>query len=292
MTTIISPIPFAIWGIDIVGKLPACKGQFTHAIVAVDYFSKWVEARAVTGITCQDVKNFLWKNIITRYGIPRIIVTDNGTQFEGAPIDELCQRLHIRHHFSPVCYPQANGQVEVMNRTIFTGIKKNLQDSRNQWPEELHRVLWSYRTTPSSATGHTPFSLVYGTEAIIPVEVGLPSMRMRGFDEELNNSRMREHLDLADELRDQALYKMVKYKQLMSRFYNRRVRTRQFREGDLVLRVLKSSQPTTHKKLGPRWEGPYRVKQVKGKGSYELEHLDGKPISRTWHAANLKKIYV
>ena len=117
-------------------------------------------------------------------------------------------------------------------------------------------------------------------------------MRMRGFDEETNNSRMREHLDLVDELRDQALYKMVKYKHLMSRFYNRRVKTRQFIAGDLVLRVLKSSQPTTHKKLGPKWEGPYRVKQVKGKGSYELEHLDGKPIPRTWHATNLKKFYV
>ena len=91
---------------------------------------------------------------------------------------------------------------------------------------ELHRVLWSYRTTPSNTTGETPFSLVYGSEAVIPVEVGLPSARIAGFDELTNDDGMREQLNFVDERRDEALFRMVKYKQLMARFYNRRVRTR------------------------------------------------------------------
>ena len=86
MTTMSSPIPFVMWGIDIVGKLPTAKGNITYDIVAVDYFSKWVEAKALISITCDDIKSFLWKNIVNRYGIPKIIVTDNGTQFEGAQL--------------------------------------------------------------------------------------------------------------------------------------------------------------------------------------------------------------
>ena len=272
MTAIVSPIPFAVCGIDIVGKLPATKGKFTHAIVAVDYFTKWVEAKPVTAITCNQVKDFLWKNIITRFGVPRILVSDNGTQFEGAQVAQLCELFRIEHRFSPVCYPQANGQVEVMNRTIFSGVKKNLLGSGQQWPEELHKVLWSFRTTPSHATGETPFSLVYGVEAVLPVEVGLPSLRMMGYDEENNEERMRTHLEFVDELRDRTLYKMTKYKQLTARFYNRRVKARQIKVGDLVLRMLESSKPTTHTKLGPKWEGPYRVRQVVGPGTYKLEH--------------------
>ena len=132
--------------------------------------------------------------------------------------------------------------------------------------------------------------MVYGSEAIIPVEVGLPSARITGFDELTNDASIQEQLNFVHERRDEALFRMVKYKQLMARFYNRRVRTRQFKAGDLVLRVLKASKPTSHKKLGPKWEGPYRVKSVRGKGSYQLEDLDGELIPRTWHALNLKKI--
>ena len=104
-------------------------------------------------------------------------------------------------------------------------------------------MLWSYLTTPSNATGETPFSLIYGSEAIIPLEVGLPSTRVAGFDKDENDTRMREQLNFVEELRSDALVKMMKYKQLMARFYNRRVHTRQFKAGDLVLRVLKASKP-------------------------------------------------
>lgn len=79
MTTVVSTVPFAMWGIDLVGKLPKCKGKYTYIVVAVDYFSKWEKAKALRSITCDDILNFLWKNILTRYGIPKILVTDNGT---------------------------------------------------------------------------------------------------------------------------------------------------------------------------------------------------------------------
>ncbi|GAA0152714.1 hypothetical protein LIER_37544 [Lithospermum erythrorhizon] len=104
----------------------------------------------------------------------------------------MCNRLGIEHRLAPVCYPQTNGQVEVMNRTIFQGIKKNLLDSKARWYEEFPRMLWSYRTTPSNATRETPFSLVFGTEAILPVEVCLPNIRQICFDEEKNEEWLKK----------------------------------------------------------------------------------------------------
>ena len=115
---------------------------------------------------------------------------------------------------------------------------------------------------------------------------------MLGFNEETNEHRRREELDLIDEKRDQALYNMTKYKHKVARFYNRRVKNRQFQVGDLVLRLLKSSKPTAHTKLGPKWEGPYRVAGIVGPGTYRLEYLDGRPIPHVWHAINLRKYYV
>ncbi|GAA0184058.1 hypothetical protein LIER_42506 [Lithospermum erythrorhizon] len=95
-----------------------------------------------------------------------------------------------------------------------------------------------------------------------------------------------------DDLRDQALYKILKYKQLLARTYNRRVKNRQFLVGDLVLRLFSTSHPKEQSKLSPKWEGPYHIKRILGSGTYEVEYLDGKPIERTWHASKLCKYYM
>ncbi|GAA0150111.1 hypothetical protein LIER_09122 [Lithospermum erythrorhizon] len=98
------------------------------------------------------------------------------------------------------------------------------ESKKGAWIDELPVVMWSLRTTPSHATGETPFSLVYGSEAVLPAEVSLPTFRQLGFHEKENDQRMREQLNFVDELRDQALYRMHKYKHLMTRTYNRRVK--------------------------------------------------------------------
>ncbi|GAA0173111.1 hypothetical protein LIER_26796 [Lithospermum erythrorhizon] len=169
---------------------------------------------------------------------------------------------------------------------------EDIPRGEGSWIEELPTVLWSLRSTPSYATRETPFGLVYGTEAVLPVEVGLPTYRQIGFDERMNHQRLREQLDFIKERRDQALYENLQYKQLMARTYNRRVKNRQFRVGDLVLRLLSASQPREQGKLSPKWEGPYRVKRVMGASTHELEDLDGKVVPRTWHASKMCRYYV
>uniref|UniRef100_A0A2N9HWZ7 Uncharacterized protein n=1 Tax=Fagus sylvatica TaxID=28930 RepID=A0A2N9HWZ7_FAGSY len=186
-----SPWPFAQWGLDIVGPLPRAPGNKKFLIVATDYFTKWVEAEPLSHIREVDTKRFLWKSIITRFGIPWAVISDNGTQFEGKLFKGFCSELGIRNFFSSPGYPQSNGQAEVSNKVILDGIKKRLEEAKGRWVEELPSVMWTHRTTKRRSTGETPFALAYGVEAVIPLEVGLPTTRTTEFDVEENESSLR-----------------------------------------------------------------------------------------------------
>ena len=112
------------------------------------------------------------------------------------------------------------------NRTLLRIIKAKLDDANGAWPEELPNVLWAYRTTTRTPTGETPFRLTYGTEAVIPVEVGVASIKRMVFNKEDNNDHLRIDLDCLDEVRDKAFERMTKYQQKMTKYYNRRVKLR------------------------------------------------------------------
>ncbi|KAL0445450.1 UNVERIFIED_CONTAM: hypothetical protein Slati_2267700 [Sesamum latifolium] len=135
LTTMLSPCPFTQWGMDIIGPFPLAAGQRKFLLVAIDYFTKWVEAEPLARITEGEVMKFIWKNIVCRFGIPREIISDNGRQFQGQRIQEWCQGLHIRQRFTTVAHPQANGQVEVTNRILIQGIKRRLERVGENWAE-------------------------------------------------------------------------------------------------------------------------------------------------------------
>ena len=116
-----------------------------------------------------------------------MIITDNGHQFMGAKFAEFCEDLNISHHFTSVAHPQANGEGEVTNRTLLQGIKARLERAKETWMDELYHVLWAYRITPRFSTGETPFTLAFGTEAVIPIELELPSVRVEAFNKQSNS---------------------------------------------------------------------------------------------------------
>ena len=178
MSAIQAIIPFDKWGIDLLGPFPPAKGQRKFIVVAIDYFTKYVEVEALSSITDRQVCQFIWRNIITRYGIPCVIITDNRRQFVSMNTMEYCERFNIQIQFSSVSQPQTNGQVESTNKEILNGIKKKIEGAKGTWDEELLGILWASRTTIKEATGHTPFFLVYGSEAVLPVEIGIPSTRI------------------------------------------------------------------------------------------------------------------
>ncbi|GJR62005.1 reverse transcriptase domain-containing protein [Tanacetum coccineum] len=128
LTPIMSPWPFYKWGIDIVGPFPEGPGKFKFLIVAINYFTKWIEAKPVATITGNQIKKFVWDNIVCRFGLPGEIISDNGKQFRDNPFKDWCEKLCIRQHFASFKHPQDNGLVERANRSLGEGIKAQLDE--------------------------------------------------------------------------------------------------------------------------------------------------------------------
>ncbi|GAA0174514.1 hypothetical protein LIER_27892 [Lithospermum erythrorhizon] len=162
MVRMLCPVPFYQWGIDVVGDLPRTPGGSGTSVPNLEG-------------NLHPVKGFpgYWSPIIF-------------TQFTAIKIADLCLELDIEHRTDSVSYPHSNGQVKVMNRVIFNGVKKRLQEERGCWDQELPTVLWFFQTTPSPITGETPFSLVYGSDALLPVEIHLETTRVSYYDELAN----------------------------------------------------------------------------------------------------------
>jgi hypothetical protein len=151
--------PFAVLGLDIVGPLRKAPGGYTHLLVAIDKFSKWVDVRPITNLRAEQAVTF-FTDIVYRFGMPNSIITDNGSQFTGRKFLEFCNKYHIRMGWAAVAHPQTNGQVERANGMILQGLKPRSFDRLNKfgqkWLQKLPAVVWSLRTTPSRATGITP----------------------------------------------------------------------------------------------------------------------------------------
>ena len=292
LTSITSLWPFQQWGLDILGPLPICKGQCKFIIVAVDYFTKWAEAKPLATITEQKIRNFVWQAIICRFGIPRALVSDNRKQFDNAKFIDFYAELGIKNYYSSPAHPQSNGQAEVTIRTLKVALKTKLEDLKGKWVEYIPEVLWAYRTTQKSATWETPFVLAFGTEAVAPVEVELKSPRVELATVEHNDEALRLNLDLLDEKREQVLRRTEDYQRKTTRYYNQKVKPRSYMPGDLVLKkLLLARKNPAHGKLGPNWEGPYIISRVVRPGNYELQTEEGKILQHAWNAEHLKRFY-
>jgi transposase InsO family protein len=231
---------FDVWGLDLVGPLQKAPGGFSHLLVAIDKFSKWIEVRPLTSIRFEQAVAF-FTNIIHRFGVPNSIITNNGTQFTGKKFLDFCDDHHIRVDWAAVAHPMTNGQVERANGVILQGLKPRIYSNLNKfgkrWMKELLSVVWSLRTTPSRATGFSLFFLAYGVEAVLPTDLEYGSPRTRAYDDRSNQTSREDSLDQLEEARDVALLHSARYQQSLRRYHTRSVRPRGFQVGDLVLRL-------------------------------------------------------
>ena len=186
----------------------------------MDYFTKWAEAEPLATITEQKIRNFVWRAIICKFGIPRALVSDNGKQFDNAKFRYFCVELGIKIFYSSPAHPQSNGQAEVTIRTLKAALKTKLENLNGKRVEYLPEVLWAYRTTQKLATREAPFALAFGTEAVAPVEVGLKSPKIELATVEHNDEALRLNLDLLDEKREQVLRRTKDYQRKTAKYYN------------------------------------------------------------------------
>nr|GEV37962.1 reverse transcriptase domain-containing protein [Tanacetum cinerariifolium] len=187
---------------------------------------------------------------------------------------------------------KANSLVERANKSLMKGIKARLGRERAGWIDELPNILWAHRTSLNQCNGETPFSLTYGSKDMIRAEIRMPTHRTMMIREDGNEDELHLNMDLLQERREAAAIREAKYKTKMEQYYNQKVRQTSFKLNEYVFQRNKASRVEDQGKVGPRWEGPYRVTEAYQNGSYKLQTMEGKEVPRTWHVINLQKCYV
>ncbi|GJT63547.1 reverse transcriptase domain-containing protein [Tanacetum coccineum] len=216
-----SPWSFYKWGIDKAGPFPEGPGKVKFLIVAIDYLTKWIEAKPVATIT--------------------------GTTHS---------KISVKSCASASALPPSSIHKPMI--------------------KEVPHVLWAHCTMIKSSNEDTPFSLTYRMEAVIPAEIGMPTLRTTKIDMVRNNEALEINLDLLEEIREQAAICEARSKAKMEKYYNSKVRNTSFKPGDLVYRNNDASHAKDSRKLSPKWEGPYEVTEALGKGAYNLRDRNGK----------------
>jgi hypothetical protein len=244
-------------------------------LVAVVKFTKWIEVRPVVKVTLEEAVKFIG-DIKHRFGVPNRIITDLGKAFTGSVFWDFCQENTIDVYYSLVTHPRCNGQVERANDMVLQALKDRIYDDASnyatRWLAELPHVIWGLRTQVSSATGFSPFFLVYGSEAVLPTDVAFGAPRIQFNEEGEAEQTLRVDLDSLEEQRLATVMRQACHDQQFRRYHDRNVRETSFNVRDLVLSRIQKTDDM-HKLSAP-WEGPFIVTEVISPSTYRLQWGD------------------
>uniref|UniRef100_A0A2N9GIB6 Integrase catalytic domain-containing protein n=1 Tax=Fagus sylvatica TaxID=28930 RepID=A0A2N9GIB6_FAGSY len=294
--TMASPWPFSAWGMDVIGAItPKASNGHEFILVAIDYFTKWVEACSFKNVTQVAVTRFVKNNIICRYGMPEMLITDNASNLNNRMMDQLCQQFKIQHHNSAPYRPKMNGAVEAANKNVKKILSK-MTETYKDWHEHLPYALCALPNVSEDIRWSLPPTLWYmGWKAVLPVEVEIPSLRILSQTqlEEAEWAQARyEQLNFIDEKRLAALCHGQLYQRRIERAYNKKARPRTFQPGDLVLKKRNMALSDPRGKFAPSYEGPYVVKKAFSGGAIILADMDGEEFRSPINSDSVIKYHV
>ena len=133
---------------------------------------------------------FVWKFIICQYGLPQMIIMDNGKQFDNKKFKDFLAELHIKHRLTSVAHPQSNREAKATNQAILHELKTHLTHPKSSWEDDLYNILWAYRTTSKTPTGETPFRLAFGMKVVIPLDIELLTLLAEHYNQQNNQAQL------------------------------------------------------------------------------------------------------
>nr|GEV77136.1 reverse transcriptase domain-containing protein [Tanacetum cinerariifolium] len=266
---------FDVWDIDFMGPFPFSKGN-KYILVAVNYLSKWVEAKALPTNDARVVVKFL-KSLFARFGTPRAIISDGGTHFCNDQFSKVMLRYGVTHRLSTAYHPQTSGQVEVSNRGMKHILERTVGENRASWSDKLDGALWAFRTAFKTPIGCTLYKLVYEKACHLPIELehkAYWALKHYNFDLKTTGDHRKVQLNELNKLRDQAYENSLIYKEKTKKIHDSKIKNRVFNVGDRVL-LFNSRLKIFLGNLNTCWTGPFIVAQVFPYGTIKLSQTDG-----------------
>ena len=280
-------LPFERVGMDILGPFPPSKSGNRYIVVAIDYVTKWAETEALPNGSAEQVANFFTKKVILRHGAPQHLTTDQGKCFLAEMFQKIIASFETNHRTTTAYHPQSNGQVERINHTLADMLSMYVSSDHSDWDEVLPFVTFAYNTSRQETTGRTPFYLMHGREAVLPIDVvmGINPNTLETDSEEVYQKLCKIRLEVNEKI-------AVAQEKAKARFDKNRRESENYTPGQKVLVYKPTRVVGKAEKLLHRWHGPYEVLVQSSPLNY-LVHLPGKrkPQTEIVHVERLKAFH-
>jgi transposase InsO family protein len=268
---------FYVWGIDFTGPFKNSHG-YEHILVMVDSVSKWVEAMPCRKASTEEFITIIKNMIFPRFGTPRILTSDGGTHFTQQNFKKCLSKLGIEHRVSTPYHPQTNRQAETSNRQLKSILNKTIEKGGKDWSKKLDGALWAYRTTFKTLIGMTPYNFIYGKACHLPVELehkAYWAIKEMNLDLDTAEVKRRIQINELEEMRLKAYENASIYKERIKRWYDKRLKKKEFKEGDKVLLYNSRFKTSRKGKLQSKWDRPYVVHSVLSNGAVTIIDVKG-----------------
>jgi len=247
-------------------------------LTATDYFTKWIEAIPTRQATDAVIISFLENNILSRFGYPNKLTTDNAAAFKSTRMVDFCYKYNISLGHSTAYHPQGNGLAESSNKSLVNIIKKLLEINKKSWHKKLVNALWADRVSQKKSIGMSPFELVYGTNAVFRTSLAIPVVKLlqeSGSEEDPMQRWISQMIHL-QQTREEVLHNTLKLQERIKKIYDRKAKPDDFQIDDVVLRWdARNEDKRKHGKFDNLWKGAYKIAAYHGQNAFLLKEMNG-----------------